>query len=209
MILRIILFILIILIFALMIMFLFCKLFPSIQKLVKDENESLKEDCVISNYERDYIKPEYEPYEKTHLKALVLCSCTKSFKSKKEYFNSSLSCFLMNAEKGTGTDCKYSCIGLGDCSKVCPQRAIKIVNMTAVVTSNCIGCGKCISVCPKNIITLLPETTSTYSLCSNKLNDLTSCSDNQNEKNVEWKTKKDFKIWSYCYKLFKPIIKKQ
>ena len=115
---------------------------------------------------------------------------------------------MINSDNGTGTDCKYSCIGLGDCVKACPQEAIKIINNTAVVTSLCIGCGRCIDVCPLNIIKLIPVDTNKMAVCSNCNHDPTSCSLIQKEKKIEWPEKKDFKIWSSCYKIIKKIIKK-
>ena len=114
---------------------------------------------------------------------------------------------MINSDNGTGTDCKFSCIGLGDCVKVCPQQAIKIVNNTAVVTSTCVGCGKCVDICPLGIIKLIPKDTPSIAICSNCINYPTSCSDIQKEQAVVWEEKNNFKFWKQCYKLFKNVIK--
>ena len=105
---------------------------------------------------------------------------------------------------GSGTDCRYACIGLGDCAKVCPQQAIDIINHTAVVSSLCIGCGRCISVCPQKIITLVSKASMKMVICNNvNPDERTSCSDKGKEENVQWNASKRFKIWSYCYRIIK------
>ncbi len=54
---------------------------------------------------------------------------------------------------GNNGKCSYSCIGLGDCMKVCPFGAINICGGVAVIDEEkCKACGKCIATCPKNII---------------------------------------------------------
>ena len=146
-------------------------------------------------------------FEHTGKKALDLCNCKKSFKLPVDKFNKDLSCFIVHSTNGTGTDCKFACIGLGDCVKSCPQQAITIQNHTAVVTSLCNGCGKCVETCPLGIITLVPSDTQKTVICSNKDSDLTSCSAKNNEEKVAWNEKKDFKIWNFCYRILNKIKK--
>lgn len=204
MILGIILLILIILIVAIILMFLFYILFPSIKK----DHVEVKEDAVISDSEKNYIKGDIDVFEASDKKAVVLCACDKEFKNKRENFNHEYTCFMVNSLNDSGTDCKFACIGLGDCAKVCEQQAIDIKNRTAVISSLCIGCGKCIEVCPKKIIKLVDKSTSVITQCSNVKDSLTTCSNNQAEKKLEWITKKDFKLWSYCYKIFRKVLTK-
>ena len=53
--------------------------------------------------------------------------------------------------------CKSGCLGFGSCARVCPQRAIRIVDKKAVVDEDlCIACGKCVKICPHNLIELVP-----------------------------------------------------
>lgn len=197
-----ILLIIIILIIAILLLFLFYILLPSIHS-----HNKIKEDLIIADSEIDYIKPEKSKIEKTDMRALVLCSCEKSFLMKRETFNEGYSCALINQYSGTGTPCEFACIGLGDCRKVCNQRAIIIKNRTAVVTNLCIGCGKCVDVCPLHIIRLVPKNTSEYTLCANKSDNTTSCSQELKTQKVSWNAKKGFKIWESCYKIVKRIIK--
>lgn len=50
-------------------------------------------------------------------------------------------------------NCKYGCIGLGDCAAVCEHGALKVCNGVAVVDKNlCRACRKCVGVCPKGLI---------------------------------------------------------
>ena len=202
MILAVILLLLIILTVSILLLFLFYILFPSIHG-----QKEIKEDPVISDSEIEYIKPVIDKTEVSDMKALVLCSCNKSFKTERDVFNEGYSCTLVKEYSGTGCDCKYACIGLGDCTKSCPQQAIIIKNRTAVVTKLCIGCGKCVDICPLHIIRLVPKDTKEYTLCANKSDEKSSCSEESKTQKVLWNEKKHFKIWQTCYKIFERIIK--
>ena len=203
MILSIILLIVVILIVAILIMFLFYILFPSVHNQSK-----VKENPILADSEVNYLNPIRMATEKSDMKAIVLCSCTKKFEMKRKIFNESYSCALVNKYSGTGTPCKFSCIGLGDCVKICPQNAIYIKNNTAVVSSQCIGCGKCVDVCPLQIIRLIPVNTGEYTICANKSDEKSGCNEELKTQKVTWNAKKHFKIWATCYRIFKGIIKK-
>lgn len=73
---------------------------------------------------------------------------------------------------GAGIDCKYGCLGLGDCVSVCPTGAIKVENLSVTVDfEKCIGCGRCVRVCPRNIFELIPFESGKkfyYVACSNR-----------------------------------------
>ena len=203
MILSLILLIVVVLIVAILLMFLFYILFPSIHSQNK-----VSENTILADSEINYIKPVETQTEKSDMKALVLCSCSKKFEMKRKIFNESYSCALVNKYSGTGTPCKFSCIGLGDCVKVCPQNAIYIKNNTAVVSKQCIGCGKCVEICPLKIIRLIPKNTSEYTICANKSDEKSGCNEELKTQKVVWNEKKHFKIWATCYRIFKDIIKK-
>lgn len=202
MILPIILLVLIVLLLTLVIMFCLYILLPSIQ--LED-----KKDCdpIISKDERKFLLPEEMIFDNNPNKAIVMCSCNKEFKNTPSVINKEYTCLMAKSVYGSGFDCKYACIGLGDCMKICPQHAISIVNRTAVISNNCCGCGKCLEVCPQKIIKLIPKNTNTTILCNNSDNSMTTCSNNQKEEKVSWNDKKDFKIWKICYKLIKRLSK--
>lgn len=196
MILPIILFILIILIVSLLIIFLFYVFLPSINN---NENEPF---VFIQKKSEDLIKDEV--IKSSEKKAFVYCFCNKNENKSIENFNIVHSCFVAKAQRTSASDCKFACLGLGDCVKVCPQSAIEVINGVAKVSNLCCGCGKCIDVCPQNIIKLIEPGINNKTVCNNE-NGLTSCINKNVEENIEWNSKKDFKIWSYCYKLYNKI----
>ena len=55
------------------------------------------------------------------------------------------------AEKMTVTD---SCVGCGQCARLCPCGNISIVNGRASIGTNCIGCLSCLQYCPKQAINM-------------------------------------------------------
>jgi len=188
---------------CLFIVFLNFVLLPSITK----EKESL-EDPVLSYAEKNYIELQSVELKTSTERAYVLCNCKKSFSTEVSKYNENYTCFVVKSIQDSPNDCKYACIGLGDCVKVCPQQAISIVNNTAVISDLCCGCGKCADICPQNIIKLIPKNTKTVTLCSNtNTENLTSCTTRNIEENAQWNVKKDFKIWAYCYKIIKMLRK--
>lgn len=68
------------------------------------------------------------------------------------------SCVYANLMPGSSPyTCKYGCMGYGSCAKVCPQRAIRIIDKKAVIDESlCIACGKCLKICPHHLIELVP-----------------------------------------------------
>lgn len=54
--------------------------------------------------------------------------------------------------------CMYSCIGYGDCVRVCPFGAIHIEDGIAVFDPEvCTGCGLCVKECPRKVISLVQK----------------------------------------------------
>lgn len=204
--------IIIILSLALLLYFLFFVLLPSIKSDISysDDsdipNDNNKSDPVFSNIERNYVIPKEDFVPVSEKRAFVMCSAEKSFKCEKTSFNEGQSCLVVHSMFKSGNDCQFSCLGLGDCAKACPQNAISIKNNTAIVTNLCVGCGFCVGVCPKGIIKMITKNTKTQAACSNTDADdsLTTCSHLKKEENVVRADRKGFKIWEQCYKLLKP-----
>ena len=66
--------------------------------------------------------------------------------------------------------CKFACLGLGTCVKVCPFDAIHIdpvKKLPVVDEEKCAACGKCVAACPKSVIALEAEKNEVALLCRN------------------------------------------
>lgn len=64
-------------------------------------------------------------------------------------------------------DCRFACIGLGNCVNACQFGAMKIVNGVAKVDrEQCVGCGACANACPKKIVKLIPYDQHVMPACS-------------------------------------------
>ncbi|MBQ8161262.1 MAG: RnfABCDGE type electron transport complex subunit B [Clostridia bacterium] len=66
-----------------------------------------------------------------------------------------VACAINDGYKG----CKYACLGLGTCERVCPFGAIHVdtARRIAVVDEEkCQSCGKCVAACPKQVLELKP-----------------------------------------------------
>lgn len=101
--------------------------------------------------------------------AFVACG-GNSEKSKLKYnYDGMRSCSAANLVQGGPLECKFGCIGFGDCAKACVFGAITVENGKAIVCEDlCGGCGACVKACPKGVISLIPKDHKTVIACSNK-----------------------------------------
>lgn len=75
------------------------------------------------------------------------------------------------AAKQTGSPdaCIYSCIGLGDCMRVCPFDAMYMAHgQVHIIPEKCTGCSTCARVCPNGILEISPKTARVMVLCSSR-----------------------------------------
>ncbi len=66
--------------------------------------------------------------------------------------------------------CKFACMGLGTCVKVCPFDAIHIdpvKKLPVVDEEKCAACGKCVAACPKGVLELQSVNSGVALLCRN------------------------------------------
>lgn len=108
---------------------------------------------------------------KDKIVARVLCQGDNT-RTKKvyEYTGEIKTCSAMMLYAGGDKSCKYSCLGQGDCERVCPVGAI-VVNekgIAQVDEDKCISCGLCEKACPKDVITMIPQKQKVTVLCSSK-----------------------------------------
>lgn len=101
--------------------------------------------------------------------AYVGCNGNCEATSKKALYDGITTCEAASMVYGGPNQCRFGCIGCGDCESVCPVGAICIADGIAHVDPRvCIGCGNCVKKCPKNIITLLPIDAKVAVMCNSK-----------------------------------------
>ncbi len=68
--------------------------------------------------------------------------------------------------------CKYACLGMGSCIRVCPSQAITYTRESLVFVDpkKCTSCGICITVCPTGVLQKIPRNADYYIAC-NSLDD--------------------------------------
>ncbi len=66
-------------------------------------------------------------------------------------------------------ECRYSCLGYGDCVETCPFQALRLENHMVFVNEHlCTGCGKCTHVCPREVLQLIPKRARVVISCSSR-----------------------------------------
>ena len=87
--------------------------------------------------------------------AIVHCGADDAQRKKKADYNGIRTCKAADAIFRGGLECKYACLGCGDCLEACPFGAIEMRNgLPRVDIDKCTACGKCVTACPKDIISL-------------------------------------------------------
>ena len=100
-------------------------------------------------------------------KIVVLCSAEFGEKLSSFEYKGPESCFLANVSLAN-IDCKYGCLGFGDCVRACPTQALRVEKAKIVVDyKKCIGCGKCVRACPRGILKLVDREDKLFVACSN------------------------------------------
>ncbi len=101
--------------------------------------------------------------------AVIYCKGGTECKNKFTYFGVE-TCESANLIFGGNKTCKYGCLGLGDCVRVCPFGAItyELYNVPVIDENKCTGCGLCVNTCPKKIISLVPVKYNVHIRCSSK-----------------------------------------
>ncbi|MCQ2440555.1 MAG: Fe-S cluster domain-containing protein [Clostridia bacterium] len=101
--------------------------------------------------------------------AFIACNGSAENTEAKYAYSGMMSCAAANLVQSGPMQCKYGCIGFGDCYKSCPFGAITMQNGRPVICKDiCVGCGKCASVCPKSLISIIPKSAKVHVSCANK-----------------------------------------
>lgn len=96
-------------------------------------------------------------YQTIPLKVAVLCGARFSEKKMSFEYKGPQNCALADISLAN-IDCRFGCLGFGDCVKVCPTQALHINKGLVIVDyKKCIGCGKCVKICPRDILELVEQ----------------------------------------------------
>lgn len=102
--------------------------------------------------------------------ARILCKgdCEKAVQ-RADYYGLS-DCREAVIANGGPKECRFGCIGLGSCVKVCQFDALTMSDkhLPVVNVENCTACGKCVDTCPKGIIELIPKNSIVHVDCRSK-----------------------------------------
>lgn len=190
--------ILILLLFLIIISVLFIFIFEILVPSLRAQNISFNKPIFSENEIR--VRPSLmETYkEAKDSKAVVLCSSKKTTAVNRFDYSGPRSCSLYLSLCDTEHDCKFGCIGFGDCIEACSRHAISIENKTAVINTLCNGCGKCVDFCPRGIIKLIPISTRNAVLCSAPFSEKTECSDKLKDVDISYGNKA-FKLTKKFY----------
>ena len=99
--------------------------------------------------------------------ATVMCSGTCDVTKPEMDYQGYKTCAAVKPFFGGPGNCKFGCIGYGDCQAVCKFDAIHVENGVAKVDRDkCVGCGMCANTCPQRIINMIPKTSRVWVGCS-------------------------------------------
>ena len=102
--------------------------------------------------------------------ARVVCQGgTDNCKARFEY-NGIRDCVAASTLSDGYKTCKFACMGLGTCEKVCPFGAIHMDesrHIAVVDEEKCQSCGKCVAACPKHVLELRPAAQKVDVACHN------------------------------------------
>ncbi len=103
--------------------------------------------------------------------AKILCQGHNGIVKKTYEFDGEIrTCANANLYFGGDKSCMYSCLGYGDCVKVCPANAILINDkgIAEIDEDKCISCEKCVVACPKRVLKMLPQESKVTVACSSR-----------------------------------------
>jgi Na+-translocating ferredoxin:NAD+ oxidoreductase subunit B len=97
-------------------------------------------------------------FTKAKMVAQVHCRGGKAVSKDAFSYNGVRDCNALHALYGGDKQCKYACLNLGSCMRVCPVDAIDYdsAGLVWVNRDACIGCGKCVDVCPTKVMRFIP-----------------------------------------------------
>lgn len=102
------------------------------------------------------------------LVARVICQGSTATAKERYIYNGIPSCRVAAGIAGGPKQCRFSCMGLGDCMAKCAFGAISMEqNLCVIDEDKCTGCGACVEECPRSVTQLLPKSKMVYVRCRN------------------------------------------
>lgn len=106
--------------------------------------------------------------ESEKMVARVLCQGENGIAKERYLYDGYQSCAVAASLAGGPKDCRFACMGLGDCMDKCAFGAITMENGIACINSEkCTACGACVKACPRSVIQLMPLSQSVIVRCRN------------------------------------------
>ncbi|MEG2858697.1 MAG: RnfABCDGE type electron transport complex subunit B [Clostridia bacterium] len=104
----------------------------------------------------------------TPMIARVLCNGTIGVANDRYTYDGYTSCRVAAGIAGGPKECRFACIGLGDCIEHCAFGAISIRGGIARIDEKrCMACGACVGACPRSVIQMLPISSNVIVQCRN------------------------------------------
>ncbi|MGC8777784.1 MAG: RnfABCDGE type electron transport complex subunit B [Candidatus Caldatribacteriaceae bacterium] len=104
-------------------------------------------------------------------KAVLLCQGGKGVGKESAHYQGLRDCRAVKLLGNSPQLCRFGCLGLGNCERVCPFSAIRMDEATGlprIDREKCTGCGKCVAECPQGVLALFPSTERVLSACVSK-----------------------------------------
>lgn len=100
--------------------------------------------------------------------ARVICQGTSGVAKDRFLYDGYRSCRVAASVAGGPKECRFACIGLGDCADVCAFNSITMQDGIAHIDpATCKACGACVERCPRSVIKLMPVDAQVNVRCRN------------------------------------------
>lgn len=102
--------------------------------------------------------------------ARVLCAGDCDNAVEKYNYHGIEDCVAASMLADGSKECRYGCLGLATCVRVCPFDAIYITKkgIAEVDREKCTACGICVAACPKDLIEIIPYSSLVQVACKSK-----------------------------------------
>lgn len=101
--------------------------------------------------------------------ARIMCLGSQGHCKNKFEYDGAKDCRAAFATASGFKACRFACLGLGTCAKVCKFGAIVMGEdgIAFIDEDKCTGCGRCVEQCPQNSIAVLERNVDVYAGCTN------------------------------------------